>query len=116
MIEPVGYLIVGLFGIGMGLAFFVADPEASTSRSLALFWVLLPRVAMIRFFSSAEALIVATGLEWGLRVMRAFAIGEVIFLVGAIRYHVVQGRRGQFLARFLSPQVLVYALCAGALA
>jgi adenylate cyclase len=232
MSEPVGYLIVGLFGIGMGLAFLVADPEAPTSRSLAFFWVLiggvfllnipgaqvLPRLAMIRFFSSAEALIVATGLEWGLRVMRAqaiddgerraarfwvrvgqgsagiyaivgfllpvmqsqvwkvawhaeqlrrpafylfavpffsslaiplvalsrpiwrsridpaeglrilalliaspffiagltipqerkpivFAIGEVIFLVGAIRYHVVQGRRGQFLARFLSPQV-----------
>src|SRR5207249_4219658 len=35
----------------------------------------------------------------------AFAIGEVIILVGAIRYHVVQGQRGQFLARFLSPQV-----------
>jgi adenylate cyclase len=232
MIEPVGYLIVGLFGIGMGLAFLVADPEAPTSRSLAVFWVLIggvfllnipstqvwPRLAMIRFFSTAEALIVATGLEWALRVMRAqavddaercaarfwvragqisaglyaivgfmlpvlqsqvwkvawhtaglrrpafylfaipffaslaiplvslsrriwrsridpaeglrilalliaspffiagltipqqgkpiaFAIGEVIFLVGAIRYHVVQGRRGQFLARFLSPQV-----------
>jgi adenylate cyclase len=231
MIQPVGYLIVGLFGIGMGVAFLVADPEAPTSRSLALFWILigsvfllnipaaqvLPRVEMIRFFSSAEALILATGLEWALRVMRtqvaddderratrlwiragqglaaiygivgfafpllqaevwkvawhaeqlrrpafyifavpffsslviplahlfrvqaakidpaeglrilalfaaspffiagitiswewkpiAFAIGEVIFLVGAIRYHVVQGQRGQFLARFLSPQV-----------
>jgi adenylate cyclase len=34
-----------------------------------------------------------------------FAIGEVIFLVGAIRYHVLQGQRSQFLARFLSPQL-----------
>jgi class 3 adenylate cyclase len=33
------------------------------------------------------------------------ALGELIFLVGAVRYHVLQGQRGQFLARFLSPQV-----------
>ena len=33
------------------------------------------------------------------------AIGQVIFLAGAIRYHMLQGQRGQFLARFLSPQV-----------
>jgi adenylate cyclase len=33
------------------------------------------------------------------------AIGELIFLAGAVRYHVLQGQRGQFLARFLSPQV-----------
>ncbi|AXQ30990.1 adenylate/guanylate cyclase domain-containing protein [Solimonas sp. K1W22B-7] len=32
-------------------------------------------------------------------------IGEVIFLVGAVQYHVQQGQRGQFLSRFLSPQV-----------
>jgi class 3 adenylate cyclase len=32
-------------------------------------------------------------------------IGELIFLGGAVRYHVLQGQRGQFLARFLSPQV-----------
>ncbi|HUE39522.1 MAG TPA: adenylate/guanylate cyclase domain-containing protein [Candidatus Binatia bacterium] len=31
--------------------------------------------------------------------------GELIFLGGAVRYHVAQGQRGQFLARFLSPQV-----------
>ncbi|MGH7820862.1 MAG: adenylate/guanylate cyclase domain-containing protein, partial [Candidatus Binatia bacterium] len=33
------------------------------------------------------------------------AIGLSIFLVGAVRYHVVQGERAQFLSRFLSPQV-----------
>jgi adenylate cyclase len=36
----------------------------------------------------------------------SFAMGEIIILVGAIRYHVLQGQRGQFLARFLSPQVV----------
>ena len=32
-------------------------------------------------------------------------IGEIIFLAGAVHYHVLQGQRGQFLSRFLSPQV-----------
>ncbi len=31
--------------------------------------------------------------------------GQMIFLIGAMRYLVTQGQRGQFLARFLSPQV-----------
>ena len=33
------------------------------------------------------------------------AFGLLIFLVGAVQYHVTQGRRAQFMARFLSPQV-----------
>lgn len=33
------------------------------------------------------------------------AAGEIVFLIGALRYHVVQGARGQFMARFLAPQV-----------
>ncbi len=33
------------------------------------------------------------------------AVGLLIFLVGAVQYHVVQGRRAQFLSKFLSPQV-----------
>ena len=33
------------------------------------------------------------------------AIGLLIFLVGAVQYHVTQGRRAQFLSRFLAPQV-----------
>lgn len=33
------------------------------------------------------------------------AIGLLIFLVGAVQYHVTQGGRAQFMARFLSPQV-----------
>lgn len=35
----------------------------------------------------------------------AIALGEIVFLFGALRYHVVQGARGQFMARFLAPQV-----------
>ncbi len=33
------------------------------------------------------------------------AIGLLIFLVGAVQYHVIQGRRAQFMSRFLAPQV-----------
>lgn len=36
----------------------------------------------------------------------AIALGEIIFLVGALRYHNVQGARGLFMAQFLSPQVV----------
>ncbi|MDX1497476.1 MAG: adenylate/guanylate cyclase domain-containing protein [Salinisphaeraceae bacterium] len=41
-------------------------------------------------------------LEWAGFVS---AIGLMIFLVGAIHYHIHQGRRGLFMSRFLSPQV-----------
>jgi class 3 adenylate cyclase len=36
----------------------------------------------------------------------AIALGEIVFLVGALRYHNVQGARGLFMAQFLSPQVV----------
>ena len=32
-------------------------------------------------------------------------VGEMIFLIGAVHYHVMQGERGAFMSRFLSPQV-----------
>jgi adenylate cyclase len=33
------------------------------------------------------------------------ATGLVVLLVGAVEYHMVQGQRGQFMSRFLAPQV-----------
>jgi len=42
------------------------------------------------------------GTKWG---PFTTALGEIIFFMGAVRYHVMQGQRGQFLARFLSPEV-----------
>jgi class 3 adenylate cyclase len=41
-------------------------------------------------------------LEWA---ALSVLIGEMIFLIGAVQYHVLQGQRGQFLSRFLSAQV-----------
>ena len=33
------------------------------------------------------------------------ALGLLVFLIGSVQFHVVQGRRAQFMSRFLSPQV-----------
>lgn len=35
----------------------------------------------------------------------AMTVGLIIVLIGGVQYHVMQGRRGQFVAQFLSPQV-----------
>ncbi|WP_293373465.1 adenylate/guanylate cyclase domain-containing protein [Nevskia sp.] len=35
----------------------------------------------------------------------ALLVGEMIMLIGATQYHVLQGQRGQFMSRFLSTQV-----------
>ncbi|MDB5972856.1 MAG: adenylate/guanylate cyclase protein [Hydrocarboniphaga sp.] len=35
----------------------------------------------------------------------AIVIGEMILLIGSVHYHVMQGQRGLFMARFLSPEV-----------
>ncbi len=42
------------------------------------------------------------GLQFTALVM---TVGLIVFLVGAVEYHVLQGQRGQFMSRFLSPQV-----------
>lgn len=36
MIQPVAYLIVGLFAFGMAVSFCAADPQSPTSRALSL--------------------------------------------------------------------------------
>jgi adenylate cyclase len=33
-------------------------------------------------------------------------VGEMVFLIGSVQYHVAQGQRGQFMSRFLSDQVV----------
>ena len=236
MVEPIAYLIVGLFGVGMGVAFLAADPRSPTSRALSAMWVALGVAVLVnipasaslardpslvrvfgRIYSVLDPLVIITTCEWILRLGRtevsrypnrrrgegvvrlaqglavvyglaglvepelrsgffatswrtefltqpawylfalpfvlalalaawrvsqllvadidpaerlrliglaaaspfwvaatflplrwkpvSTAIGQLIFLVGAVQYHVQQGQRGQFLARFLSPQL-----------
>ena len=62
------------------------------------------KLRVIGAFASGPFLVAALVLpnDSGAMVM---AIGEMIFLVGAVQYHVLQGHRGAFMSRFLSPQV-----------
>jgi class 3 adenylate cyclase len=62
------------------------------------------KVRVISAFLSGPFLVAALVLpkDSGAVVM---TIGEMIFLIGAVQYHVLQGHRGAFMSRFLSPQV-----------
>lgn len=61
----------------------------------------------VRILSMAFAIpCFITGLVLPLRYNTVpIMLGQMIFLVGSVRYHVLQGQRGQFMSRFLSPQV-----------
>lgn len=62
------------------------------------------RVRLTAFGAATPFLISGLFVPDALRPVTT-AIGEIIFLAGAVHYHVLQGQRGQFLSRFLSPQV-----------
>jgi adenylate cyclase len=50
--------------------------------------------------------LLGAGLVVGLELSGVvMALGMIVFLVGAVEYSVLQGQRGQFLSRFLSPHV-----------
>lgn len=60
----------------------------------------------LRAMGAATPFLAAATLVPQLWRPATIAIGETVFLAGAIRYHVLQGQRAQFLARFLSPQLV----------
>ena len=87
------YAIVGLFAVGMALCFLEADRRSPTSRAFALLLGLLgvlalaniaasrdatglPTAGWVRAFAILEAGILATGLEWILRIGRTAGAGE----------------------------------------
>ena len=82
------------------------------------FGLLIPAFAMGVYRSQADraeqrraaALLVAAPFLMSGILFRSWravgeAIGLMIFLAGAVRYHVVQGQRGQFMGRFVAPEV-----------
>jgi class 3 adenylate cyclase len=85
------YLSVALSFISIG-QLLRANPDHSERRRLIAFAAAAPFL-MSGLFVPDTVRPVTTG------------IGQMIFLAGALQYHVLQGRRGQFLSRFLSPQV-----------
>jgi adenylate cyclase len=83
-------LIVALIALGMGVSFFLADPESGTSRALALCLGLLGVTKLLnlaalhppvtapwpRLFSITEAGALLAGLEWLRRVGRVREPGD----------------------------------------
>jgi class 3 adenylate cyclase len=82
-------LVLGLYS---GLLLLRRRPDPAESLRLVAFAVAAP------FMASGMVLPVSLA-------PLTTAIGLLIFLVGAVQYHVIQGRRAQFLSRFLAPQV-----------
>ena len=62
------------------------------------------RVRVVAMIASLPLLAMSliVGLEFSAIVM---VLGLIVILVGAVEYSVLQGQRGQFMSRFLSPQV-----------
>ena len=105
---------------GLGEVFQRNGPEfwlfalpLSVSLALGIFSGLLmlrrrpDRAEAVRLIAfAAAAPFMASGVVLPANVAPVvMAIGLLIFLVGAVQYHVIQGRRAQFMSRFLSPQV-----------
>jgi adenylate cyclase len=87
---PLGLSLV--LGTASGLLMFNRRPDRAEVLRGAAFLIGAP--------------FMASGLILPLHIAPvSTAIGLLIFLVGAVQYHVTQGRRAQFMARFLSPQV-----------
>jgi len=86
-------LTLGLFiSLFSGLLMLRRKPDRAESTRLIAFAIAAP------FMASGMVLPPSMAAVWT-------AIGLLIFLVGGVQYHVVQGQRAQFMSRFLSPQV-----------
>jgi class 3 adenylate cyclase len=83
-------LVLGLVGVTVPLFRSQIDPSERVR---------------LRALGAAAPFLAAATLVPMIWKPATIAIGETVFLAGAIRYHVLQGRRGEFLARFLSPQL-----------
>ena len=82
-------LVLGLFS---GLLMLRRRPDRAESLRLIAFALAVPFMASGMVLPNTMAPV-------------ATAVGLLIFLVGAVQYHVIQGRRAHFLSKFLSPQV-----------
>jgi len=81
--DAAALLIVALLALGMALAFVAADRAFSPARRFSR-WACFCRCTPHRSLPR-------TGL--------------LIFLAGAVQFHVTQGKRAAFMARFLAPQM-----------
>ena len=82
-------LVISLFS---GLLMLRRRPDRAESLRLLAFAIAAPFMASGMVLPNTIAPV-------------ATAVGLLIFLVGAVQYHVIQGQRAQFMSRFLSPAV-----------
>lgn len=82
-------LALGLFS---GLLMLRRRPDRAESLRLIAFAIAAPFMASGMVLPNTLAPV-------------SMAVGLLIFLIGAVQYHVIQGQRAQFMSRFLSPQV-----------
>jgi class 3 adenylate cyclase len=87
---PLGLALI--LGIASGLLALRRRPDVAERKRLVAF-------AMGAPFMAATMIVPADIAP----VLGVF--GQLVLLVGAVQYHVIQGQRAQFLSRFLSPQV-----------
>jgi adenylate cyclase len=81
-----------LLGIAAGLLMLRRRPDRAESQRAIAFVIAAPFMASGMVLPPDIAPLTTT-------------LGLLILLVGAVQFHVVQGRRAQFMSRFLSPQV-----------
>ena len=87
---PLGLSLI--LGIGSGVLLLNRRPDKAE------------RIRLVAFMIGAP--IMASGLVLPVQFAPvATAIGLLTLLVGGVQYHVIQGSRAQFMARFLAPQV-----------
>jgi adenylate cyclase len=87
---PLGLSLI--LGAGAGLIALNRRPDIAEGQRLVAFIVGAP--------------LMASGLVLPYEVAPVLtSLGLIIVLVGGVQYHVIQGRRAQFLSRFLAPQV-----------
>ena len=96
--EPEFWLFALPLTLGLALSLFSGllmlkrKPDRAEARRLVAFAIAAPFMASGVIVPPSMAAV-------------STAVGLLIFLVGAVQYHVVQGQRAHFMAKFLSPQV-----------
>jgi adenylate cyclase len=103
----------GLSGSGLGPGFYLLAVPLGVSVVLGIASGIItlnrrPDVAerqrLVAFLTAAPVMAAGMVLPGSLAPVMT-SLGMLVFLVGAIQYYVIQGRRAQFLSRFLAPQV-----------
>ena len=107
------FVSAALSGSSPGPGFFLFAVPLAVSLLLGIFAGLLTlrrrpdiaeRMRLVAF--AAAAPFMAFGIVAPVEIAPVLTVvGLLIFLVGAIEFHVIQGQRAQFLSRFLAPQV-----------